>query len=97
MLDTLNAPLVCILRVRIQGRQAKNSPTRWLGSASRAEMTATESAPASLTAEQFIRVIPPIATSGLAVKARAARTPSSPTTGLGFSLDEVAYTGPMAT
>ena len=62
-----------------------------------AEITATESAPASSTALQFSSVIPPIATSGFFVIARARRTPSIPITGDGFSFVAVANTGPIAT
>ena len=46
--------------------------------------------------ERVARVIPPIATSGFRVNARARRTPSRPTTGSGLSLLEVENTGPMA-
>src|SRR5437879_1739486 len=43
-----------------------------------APITATESAPASITLRAFARVIPPIATIGFFVSARARRTPSNP-------------------
>src|SRR5436305_8379771 len=74
----------------------KNSSADLHGPSNRSDITATESAPASITERQFARVIPPIATNGLRVKARAARTPSSPITGSGFNLADVAKTGPMA-
>ena len=69
-------------------RMRKNSSADLRGSRNRSDITATESAPAAMTEAAFVRVIPPIATSGLRVKARARRTPSSPTTGSGFSLLE---------
>jgi hypothetical protein len=65
-------------------------------SAKRPEMTATESAPASITAEQFSSVIPPMATNGLLVSTRAHRTPSVPISGSGFLLLPVGKTGPIA-
>jgi hypothetical protein len=77
-----------------------NAPTagcshRWR----RGERThpATERAPAAITAAQLDRPMPPMATTSFSVMARAARTPSRPTTGSGTSLDDVAKTGPMAT
>ena len=68
----------------------------WPSSGSSPEMTATASAPASITSRPFSPVMPPIATSGSRVSARAAFTPSSPTTGSGFSFEPVAKTGPIA-
>ncbi len=49
-------------------------------------MTATELAPASMTERALSRVMPPMATSGFVVRARARRRPSRPTTGSGFCL-----------
>ena len=46
----------------------KNSSADLRGSRNRSDITATESAPASITEAAFARVIPPIATSGLRVK-----------------------------
>src|SRR3954470_6737974 len=74
----------------------KNSSADLRGSLIKSAMTATESAPASITERQFARVIPPMATSGLWVNERASRTPSGPITGSGRSLLLVANTGPMA-
>ena len=51
----------------------KNSSADFRGSRSKSDMTATESAPASITETALTRVIPPIATSGLRVRARARR------------------------
>src|SRR5580658_1430925 len=77
-------------------RMRKNSSADLRGSRNRSDITATESAPASITEAAFARVIPPIATRGLRVSARARRTPSRPTTGSGLSLLEVENTGPIA-
>ena len=63
---------------------------------SRPEITATESAPASITLRALARVMPPMATSGLVVSARARRTPSSPTTCSASALVPVANAGPIA-
>ncbi len=60
---------------------SRKSPTTFSTvspSTSRALITATESAPASITLFAFARVIPPIATIGFVVSARARRTPSRP-------------------
>ena len=78
-------------------RCAKNSSADLRGSRNKSDITATESAPASITDRALARVIPPIATSGLRVNCRARRTPSKPTTGSGHSLLAVANTGPIAT
>ena len=59
-------------------------------------ITATESAPASITAAAFSSVIPPMATIGLSVSSRTRRIKSAPTTGSGFAFDEVAKIGPTA-
>ena len=64
----------------------KNSSADLRGSRIKSDITATASAPASMTDRQFPRVIPPMATSGLRVNARARRTPSRPITGSGFAL-----------
>src|SRR5688500_5260453 len=61
-----------------------------------AESTATESAPASSTEPRLPASMPPMATSGLAVSARASRTSSSPTTASGSALLRVGKTGPTA-
>src|SRR5207237_10051273 len=81
---------------RLYRKILRSSSADLHGPSNRSDITATESAPASITERQFARVIPPIATNGLRVKARAARTPSSPITGSGFNLADVAKTGPMA-
>src|SRR5579872_7071405 len=59
-------------------RILKNSSADLRGSRTRSDITATESAPASITDRQFARVMPPIATSGLRVSSRARRTPANP-------------------
>ena len=64
----------------------KNSSADLRGSRIKSDITATASAPASMTDRQFSRVIPPIATSGLRVNALAWRTPSRPITGSGLRL-----------
>jgi hypothetical protein len=76
----------------------KSLATFFIGSptTSRALITATESAPASITLRAFSRVIPPIATSGLPVNSLARRTPSKPIIGSASSLVPVANTGPTA-
>jgi hypothetical protein len=74
----------------------KNSSADLRGSRNKSDITATESAPASMTDRQLARVMPPIATSGLPVNARAWRTPSRPMTGSGVALLAVENTGPMA-
>src|SRR4030088_2928634 len=74
----------------------KNSSADFRGSFTKSEITATESAPASMTDWQVARVIPPIATNGLRVRERAWRTPSSPITGSGLALLNVPNTGPTA-
>src|SRR5580692_545241 len=48
-------------------RMRKNSSADLRGSRNRSDITATESAPASITEAAFARVIPPIATRGLRV------------------------------
>src|SRR5579871_2061290 len=78
-------------------KMRKNSSADLRGSRNKSEITATESAPASIIEAAFPRVIPPIATRGLRVRLRTRRTPSRPTTGSGFCLLEVAKTGPIAT
>jgi hypothetical protein len=75
----------------------KKSSADFLGSRIKSDITATESAPASITDRQLARLMPPIATSGFRVKDLAWRTPSRPTTGSGLALLAVANTGPMAT
>ena len=52
---------------RLYPRIRKNSSADLPGSRTRSDITATESAPASITDWQFARVIPPIATSGFRV------------------------------
>src|SRR5712692_4368356 len=81
---------------RLYLKTRKNSSADLRGSRNRSDITATESAPASMTDAAFPRVIPPIATSGLRVNWRAQRTPSSPTTGSGLSLLAVSNTAPIA-
>ena len=54
----------------------KNSSADLWGSRTRSDITAIESAPASITEKQFWRVIPPIAIKGLRVSSRARRTPA---------------------
>src|SRR5580658_4135072 len=63
----------------------------------RPAMTATESAPAPRQAAAFSSVMPPIATRGFGVIARASASPSRPTVASGRSFDSVANTGPNAT
>ena len=60
-------------------------------------MTATELAPASITAATFDSVIPPMATKGrLPIASRTARSPSRPTTGSGLVFVPVGKIGPIA-
>src|ERR1039458_5629592 len=80
---------------RRSSRKSRATCSTLSPSASSPEITATESAPASIALRAFTRVIPPIATSGLVVSARARRTPSNPTTGSVSALVVVANTGPM--
>src|SRR5262249_58726703 len=75
----------------------RNSSADFAGPRNKSDITATQSAPASITDLQFPRLIPPIATSSLDVDRRAWRTPANPTTGSGFFLLDVSNTGPMAT
>src|SRR5205823_13608186 len=74
----------------------RKSSTVFAGDASKPEMTATESAPESITERAFESVIPPIATKGLRTAPRIFLRPFNPTTGSGRCLLLVAKIGPMA-
>src|SRR5581483_5120628 len=74
----------------------KNCSTLFRGKVCSSLITATESAPASITERQLAHVIPPMATIGFRVASRAARINSSPTTGSGFIFVLVAKMGPTA-
>src|SRR5580658_6107183 len=82
--------------VQLYPRTFKNSSADLRGSRNKSDITATESAPASITDRALARVMPPMATSGLHVNSLARRRPSRPTTGSGFALLAVAKIGPMA-
>src|SRR5258708_23636642 len=84
------------LAFQLYPRTLKNSSADLPGSRNKSDITATASAPASMTERPLARVMPPIATSGLRVSSLARRTPSSPTTGSGLALLVVAKMGPMA-
>ena len=60
-------------------------------------ITATESAPASMTPAAFSKRIPPMATMGFFVSGLSSRRSAVPTTGSGLALLVVAKIGPMAT
>src|ERR1700722_19971848 len=76
-----------IERITLYRRTLKNSSADLRGSRNRSDITATESAPASMTEAAFARVMPPIATRGFRVKARARRATERSTTRSGFYLD----------
>src|SRR5580698_3375275 len=82
--------------VQLYPRTFKNSSADLRGSRNKSDITATESAPASMIDRALERVMPPIATRGLLVSSLARRTPSSPTVESGFTLLLVSKTGPMA-
>jgi len=78
--------------------KSTNCRARFPGSGARkiSLITATESAPASITSRARSSVIPPIATIGFCVSSRAFRIIAVPTTGSGLPFESVAKTGPSA-